>query len=101
MSIEDAIMSTFARVAEEQGRRLARLTHESKLSECGLDSLGFTLVILSLEQSLKIDPFDSAEDIDFPVTIRDFIALYARHGASASAGPALNPCAGKAPASGR
>jgi len=81
MSIKDEIMSTFARVAKEQGRRLAPLTSELKLTECGLDSLGFTLVVISLEESLKVDPFNSAEDVDFPVTLRDFIALYERHAA--------------------
>jgi hypothetical protein len=81
MSIRDEIMLTFRRVAEEQGRRLAPLTDELKLTECGLDSIGFMLVVVSLEQSVKVDPFHSAEDVDFPVTLRDFIALYERHGA--------------------
>lgn len=80
MSIRDEIMSTFRRVAEEQGRRLAPLADEMKLTECGLDSIGFVLVVALLERSVNFDPFDSAEDIDFPVTLRDFIALYERHG---------------------
>lgn len=76
MSIRDEIMSTFRRVAEEQGRRLAPLTDELKLTECGLDSLSFALVVFSLGES----PFDSTEEFDFPVTLREFIALYERHG---------------------
>jgi hypothetical protein len=81
MSIRDEIVLTFKRVAESQGRRLAPLTDELKLTECGLDSVGFVLVVATLEESCKVDPFDSAEDIDFPVTLRDFIALYEGHGA--------------------
>jgi acyl carrier protein len=81
MSIRDKIKSTFTRVAEEQGRRLAPLTDELKLTECGLDSLSFALVVISLEESLEVDPFQSAESVDFPVTLRDFIALYERHAA--------------------
>jgi len=79
MPIRDEIMSTFKRVAEEQGRRLAPLTDELKLTDCGLDSLSYAVVVLRLSESLKVDPFDSAEYVDLPVTLRDFIALYERH----------------------
>ncbi len=79
MSIRDEIMFTFKRVAKEQGRRLAPLTDELKLTECGLDSLGFVLVVATLEQSVNFDPFQSEDEIDFPLTLRDFIALYERH----------------------
>jgi acyl carrier protein len=72
-------MFTFRRVAKEQGRRLEPLTDELKLTECGLDSLGFVLVVASLEQSVNFDPFEAEEEIDFPITLRDFIALYERH----------------------
>jgi hypothetical protein len=76
MSIRDEIMLTFKRVAEEQGRRLAPLTDGLKLTECGLDSVGFVLVVVSLEQSFNVDPFQSDEEVDFPVTLGDFVALY-------------------------
>jgi acyl carrier protein len=79
MLIRDEIVLAFRRIAEAQGQRLAPLTDELKLTECGLDSVGFVLVIASLEESVKVDPFDSPEDIDFPVTLRDFIAMYERH----------------------
>jgi hypothetical protein len=79
MPVRDEIMSTFRQVAKEQGRRLAPLTDELKLTECGLDSLGFVLVVGLLEKSFNVDPFDSAEEIDFPITLKDFIALYERH----------------------
>ena len=74
MSIRNEIMSTFKRVAEEQRRELAPLTDDLNLMECGLGSLGFALVVVSLEESVKIDPFLDTEN--FPVTLRDFIALY-------------------------
>lgn len=79
MLIRDEIVQTFQRIAEAQRQRLAPLTDELKLAECGLDSYGFVLVVASLEVSVNIDPFDSVEDVDFPVTLRDFIALYERH----------------------
>jgi aryl carrier-like protein len=81
MLIRDEIVLAFRRIAEAQRQRLAPLTDELKLTECGLDSVGFMLVVASLEESVKVDPFDSVEDVDFPVTLRDFIALYEQHGA--------------------
>ncbi len=81
MLIRDEIVLAFRRIAEAQRQRLAPLTDELKLTECGLDSVGFVLVVASLEESVKVDPFDSVEDVDFPVTLRDFIALYEQHGA--------------------
>jgi hypothetical protein len=80
MLIRDEIVLAFRRIAEAQGQRLAPLTDELKLTECGLDSVGFVLVVATLEESVKIDPFDSEESVDFPVTLRDFIALYERYG---------------------
>jgi len=38
--------------------------------------VGFVLVVATLEEVPQIDPFDSEENLDFPVTLRDFIALY-------------------------
>jgi len=81
MSIRDEILLTFNRVAESQGQRLAPMTDDLKLTECGLDSVGFVLIVAMLEQSVKIDPFDTAEDVNFPVTLREFIALYEQQGA--------------------
>jgi hypothetical protein len=80
MSIRDEIMSTFREVAEVQGRRLAPLTNDLKLTECGLDSLSFALVVTNLEDSLSVDPFNSSEGVDFPVTLGDFIRLYEQAG---------------------
>ncbi len=80
MSIRDEIMSTFKRVAEAQGRRLAPLTDDLRLTECGLDSLSFAMVVTNLEDSLNVDPFN-AEGVDFPVTLGDFISLYEHAGA--------------------
>ena len=47
MLIRDEIVLAFRRVAEAQGQRLAPLTDELKLTECGLDSVGFMLVVSS------------------------------------------------------
>jgi len=67
------------RVAREQGRRLAPLDDELVLADCGLDSLGFAVLVARLEDRLGIDPFAAAEDAIFPVTFGDFVKVY-EHG---------------------
>jgi acyl carrier protein len=76
MNMRSKISSTFVQVAEQQGRALATLRDELHLADCGLDSIGFVLVVSSLELSLGFDPFDSEDMIDFPVTLGEFIRLY-------------------------
>jgi hypothetical protein len=48
------------------------------LTECGLDSLGFAVLVARLEDRLGIDPFTAAEDAVFPVTLGDFVKVYER-----------------------
>ena len=74
--MRDRIISVFKEVAANQGRTLAPLSDDIKLTECGLDSLSFAIVVATLEDALGVDPFNSAEWVDFPVTLGDFIHLY-------------------------
>jgi Phosphopantetheine attachment site len=74
----DIILSVFQDVATNQGRTLAPLEDDVRLTECGLDSLSFAIVVASLEDALGVDPFNSSEWVDFPVTLGDFVRLYDR-----------------------
>jgi hypothetical protein len=76
MSVRATIQSQFEQVATEQERRLAALTDNVKLIDCGLDSLSFAIVVARLEDALGVDPFSSEKAIDFPVTFGDFVRLY-------------------------
>jgi hypothetical protein len=76
MSIRNEILSAFRQVADAHGRVLPPLSDDLKLADCGLDSLGFAIVITSLEESLNAGPFNSSAWADFPVTLGDFIKLY-------------------------
>jgi acyl carrier protein len=76
MSVRSTIIEQFEQVAREQKRKLARLSDDLKLMESGLDSLSFALIVTRLEDALGFDPFDSADDIRFPVTFGDFVKLY-------------------------
>jgi len=79
MSISAVIRSQFEQVALEQKRNLAPLSDDLKLHDSGLDSLSFALIVMRLEDALGFDPFDSAEQVTFPVTYGDFIRLYETH----------------------
>jgi acyl carrier protein len=79
MSVRDTVTSQFEQVAREQNRKLARLTDNLKLLESGLDSLSFALIVMRMEEALGFDPFDAGDDVKFPVTFGDFVALYEKH----------------------
>jgi acyl carrier protein len=79
MSVTDTIASEFQRVAKEQKRNLAPLSENLKLLNSGLDSLSFALIVSRLEETLGFDPFDTDDDMRFPVTFGEFVKLYADH----------------------
>ena len=79
MSLKLTIMQQMEQVAQEHGRILAPLNDDLVLANCGLDSLGFAVLVARLEDTLGIDPFTAAEDAFFPVTLGDFVKVY-EHG---------------------
>ena len=76
MSARATVLAEFVRVAEEQEKKLAPLRDDLPLLESGLDSLCFAIIVARLEDITGIDPFAVEEDMDFPVTLGDFIRLY-------------------------
>jgi acyl carrier protein len=76
MSTRDLIVSVFKKVAADQKRTLAPISDDLRMTDFGLDSLSFAIVVATLEDSLGVDPFNSAEWVDFPVTFGDFTQLY-------------------------
>jgi acyl carrier protein len=79
MSLRSTIATQFEQVAVEQKRKLAPISDDLKLLESGLDSLSFALIVARLEDSVGFDPFDSDEEMKFPVTFGDFVQLYENH----------------------
>jgi acyl carrier protein len=79
MSLRSTITGQFEEVAKEQSRKLARLSDELKLLDSGLDSLSFALIVARLEDVVGFDPFDSDDNVKFPVTFGDFVKLYENH----------------------
>ena len=62
MSVKLTIMEQMEQVAREQGKILPPLKEDLVLADCGLDSLGFAVLVARLEDTLGIDPFTAAED---------------------------------------
>jgi acyl carrier protein len=73
-------MDEMARVAREHGKTLAPLNDDVALLDSGLDSLGIAVLVARLEDRLGVDPFTASEDVQFPVTVGDFVKAY-EHGA--------------------
>ena len=76
MSVRSAVVAEFEKVAKEQGKKLAPLSDSLVLLESGLDSLCFAIIVSRLEDALGVDPFSSATEAEFPVTLGDFIKFY-------------------------
>lgn len=79
MSLRSTIVTQFEQVAQEQKRKLSRLSDDLKLLDSGLDSLSFALIVARLEDAVGFDPFDTDEEMKFPVTFGDFLKLYENH----------------------
>jgi len=76
MSVRLTIMEQMALVAREQGKTLASLDDGLALLDSGLDSLGIAVLVARLEDRLGLDPFTTSDDVQFPVTIGDFVRAY-------------------------
>jgi len=76
MSTRSDIIALFEQVAKEQDKKLAPLSDDLGLLESGLDSLCFAIIVARLEDTMGLDPFSQDEEVEFPVTVGDFIKLY-------------------------
>lgn len=76
MNLHDIIMSEIASVAKEQCKTLQPLADDTALATCGLDSLGFAILVANLEDKLGFDPFATAQDVRYPQTIGDLVSFY-------------------------
>lgn len=76
MSVMAVLKSEMVRVANSQKKQLAPLTDDLVLLNSGLDSLCFAILVASLEDKLGVDPFTERDDVQFPVTLGDFVRFY-------------------------
>lgn len=77
-TIKDIISLTFSRVFSEQteGASMPTLNDNMILLESGLDSMGFAVLVVELEEILGFDPFSISEDAFYPSTFGEFVSFY-------------------------
>jgi acyl carrier protein len=78
VSMKEIIISEIRSIAQEHEKKLMPLIDSLVLSDSGLDSLCFAILVARLEDKIGFDPFASADEAVFPVTLGDFIGLYQR-----------------------
>jgi acyl carrier protein len=76
MSVRSTIVAQIEQVAVEQHVKLPPLSDELVLMDSGLDSLAFAILVARLEDTLGFDPFTQSDDVNFPVTLGDFVRVY-------------------------
>jgi acyl carrier protein len=70
------ILDEIRRIAAEHKRTLAPLEDAAPLLSVGLDSLCLAVLIVRLDEALKIDPFSGDSEVEFPYTLGDLIRAY-------------------------
>lgn len=81
ITIRETISATFSRVFLEQaeGASLPLLSDDLVLLESGLDSMGFAVLVVELEEVLGYDPFSISEEAFYPSTFGEFVSFYEKH----------------------
>jgi acyl carrier protein len=78
MSMKRIIEETYLEVLEQAGSELLvpELNDEVILLESGLDSLGFAILVATLEEKLGFDPFTMMDEPFYPSTFGEFVDIY-------------------------
>lgn len=78
MNIKEIIKETYLEVLEQTGTELLvpELTDEVVLLESGLDSLGFAILVATLDEALEFDPFTMMDEPFYPSTFGEFVEIY-------------------------
>lgn len=72
--IKNIFLRVFIR--ENDGEEPPKVTDDLVLLETGLDSLGFAILVVELEEELGFDPFTLSDDAFYPQTFGEFVAFY-------------------------
>ena len=75
-SVRSVVIGQFTQVAREQDKIVPALSDDMPLLDSGFDSLCFAIIVARLEDTLGVDPFNTAEELVFPTTLGEFIGLY-------------------------
>jgi acyl carrier protein len=77
MDIRQVIADHLSTILVEEGRSLAApLADDTPLLQTGLDSLGYAVLVVRLEDALGYDPFVLMADPVYPRTFGEFAGCY-------------------------
>lgn len=77
LKLEQQIRHAMQQVAELSDCQLVKpVKSDTLLLECGLDSLGYAMLVAQLEEDLGFDPFTELEIDTYPSTFSEFLAIY-------------------------
>lgn len=74
------IKETFMEVLNDSNLKLnGELNDDTVLLESGLDSMGFAVLVTSLEEKLGYDPFLLMDEPYYPNTYSEFVGIYEKY----------------------
>ena len=77
MNLDQQIKQAMQQVAQLSDCTLVEpIEPTTLLLECGLDSLGYAMLVAQLEEDLGFDPFTKLEIDIYPSTFTEFLAIY-------------------------
>jgi acyl carrier protein len=77
--LREKVLTCLAEAAEVRGLKAdSALSDDSVLLESGLDSLGFAVLVVRLEETLGYDPFVLMSEPVYPKTFGEFLDIYER-----------------------
>ena len=83
-TLREKVLACLADAAEARGMRAdLDLNDNSVLLESGLDSLGFAVLVVRLEDTLGYDPFVLMSEPVYPRTFGEFLDIYMRYSPNA------------------
>ncbi len=76
--MRELIQIKFMEVLEQIDSKLSvdKITDDMILLESGLDSLGFAILVATLEEELDFDPFSIMKEAIYPNTFGEFVNMY-------------------------
>ena len=80
-TLRSTITATFSQVFSEQveGTSLPEISDNLILLESGLDSMGFAVLVVELEEVLGFDPFSLSDEAFYPSTFGEFVSFYEKN----------------------
>jgi acyl carrier protein len=76
--MKNAIKEKYLEVLDQTGSELLvpELKDDVVLLESGLDSLGFAILVATLDEELGFDPFTLMDEPVYPTTFGEFVEIY-------------------------